>query len=58
MGLFDRKTEILGKSSFGKPKLPPGQTATDKFQVLTMAGQCACLHTAAMPGRGRNGSRE
>ena len=35
MGLFDRKTEILGKNSFGKPKLPPGQTATDKFQVLT-----------------------
>jgi len=35
MGLLDRKTEMLGKNSFEKPKLPPGQTATDKFQVLT-----------------------
>ena len=35
MGVFDRKVGISGTNSFGKAKLPPGQTATSKFQVLT-----------------------
>ncbi len=35
MGLFERRGEASGTNSFGKPKLPPGQTATSKFQVLT-----------------------
>lgn len=35
MSVSDRKVAITGRNSFGKPKLPPGQTATSKFQVLT-----------------------
>jgi DMSO/TMAO reductase YedYZ molybdopterin-dependent catalytic subunit len=35
MGLFEKKPIIQETNSFGKPKLPPGQTATSKFQVLT-----------------------
>jgi len=35
MGLFDRKLVVAGINYFGKEKLPPGQTATDKFPVLT-----------------------
>jgi DMSO/TMAO reductase YedYZ molybdopterin-dependent catalytic subunit len=35
MGLFEKKPIVHGMNSFGKPKLPPGQTATTKFQVLT-----------------------
>jgi DMSO/TMAO reductase YedYZ molybdopterin-dependent catalytic subunit len=35
MGLFDRKIKVEGVNNFGKGKLPPGQTATDKFLVLT-----------------------
>ncbi len=35
MGLFDRSQKIVGVNSFGKEKLPPGQTATHKFPVLT-----------------------
>ena len=35
MGLFDRKIEVEGVNYFGKPKLPPGQTPTVKFPVLS-----------------------
>ncbi|MEX1275538.1 MAG: sulfite oxidase-like oxidoreductase [Bacteroidota bacterium] len=35
MGLFDKKIEVEGVNYFGKPKLPPGQTPTVKFPVLT-----------------------
>jgi DMSO/TMAO reductase YedYZ molybdopterin-dependent catalytic subunit len=35
MGLFDKKVTVEGVNSFGKPKLPPGQYATEKFPVLT-----------------------
>jgi len=35
MGLFEKKPSVQGTNSFGKPKLPQGQTATSKFQVLT-----------------------
>lgn len=36
MGLFDpRKRIVEGVNSFGKPKTPPGQLATEKFPVLT-----------------------
>jgi DMSO/TMAO reductase YedYZ molybdopterin-dependent catalytic subunit len=35
MGLFNREMKIEGVNSFGKEKLPPGQTPTDKFPVLT-----------------------
>jgi DMSO/TMAO reductase YedYZ molybdopterin-dependent catalytic subunit len=35
MGLFDRSPKIVGVNSFGKEKLPPSQTSTDKFPVLT-----------------------
>ena len=35
MGLFDKPPAIEGVNSYGKPKLPPGQTATAKYPVLT-----------------------
>lgn len=35
MGLFDNKPTVEGVNYFGKPKLPPGQTPTVKFPVLT-----------------------
>jgi DMSO/TMAO reductase YedYZ molybdopterin-dependent catalytic subunit len=35
MGLFDQRKAVEGVNAFGKPKLPPGQYATDKFPVLT-----------------------
>ncbi len=35
MAIFDRKRRIEGINSFGKPKTPPGQFATEKFPVLT-----------------------
>jgi DMSO/TMAO reductase YedYZ molybdopterin-dependent catalytic subunit len=35
VGLFDKKPIVEGVNYFGKPKLPPGQTPTSKFPVLT-----------------------
>jgi DMSO/TMAO reductase YedYZ molybdopterin-dependent catalytic subunit len=35
MGLFEKKLEVKGVNAFGKPKVPPGQTPTSKFPVLT-----------------------
>ena len=35
MGLFDKGADIGGTNYFGRRKLPPGQTATAKFPVLT-----------------------
>ena len=35
MGLFDRSPRPEGANRYGKPKLPTGQTGTDKFPVLT-----------------------
>jgi len=35
MGLFDGAKKVVGVNSFGKEKLPAGQTVTDKFPVLT-----------------------
>ena len=35
MGLFSRKQAPTGVNAFGKPKLPPGQSGTDKFPVMT-----------------------
>lgn len=35
MGLFSTKQDIAGLNSYGKPKLPPGQSKTEKFPVLT-----------------------
>lgn len=35
MGLFEKKIVVEGLNAFGKPKLPPGQTPTTKFPVLT-----------------------
>jgi DMSO/TMAO reductase YedYZ molybdopterin-dependent catalytic subunit len=35
VSLFEKKIVVEGTNSFGKPKLPPGQTATSKFPVLT-----------------------
>ena len=35
MGLFDKKISVDGVNAYGNPKLPPGQTATEKFPVLT-----------------------
>lgn len=35
MGLFSKKVEATGTNSYGKAKLPPGQSATAKFPVLT-----------------------
>lgn len=35
MGLFEKKIEVQGTNSYGKPKLPLGQSATVKFPVLT-----------------------
>lgn len=35
MGLFDKKVKVDGVNAYGKPKLPPGQSATEKFPVLT-----------------------
>jgi DMSO/TMAO reductase YedYZ molybdopterin-dependent catalytic subunit len=45
MGLFDRSPKIVGVNSFGKEKLPPGQTSTDKFPVLTY-GEAPAISTA------------
>lgn len=35
MALFEKKISPTGVNHFGKPKLPPGQTGTAKFPVLT-----------------------
>jgi DMSO/TMAO reductase YedYZ molybdopterin-dependent catalytic subunit len=35
MGLFSKKENPQGVNSFGKVKLPPGQSSTDKFPILT-----------------------
>lgn len=35
MGLFSKKQTLEGVNSFGKAKLPPGQSVTEKFPVLT-----------------------
>jgi len=35
MGLFEKKVPVEGVNVYGNPKLPPGQTATGKFPVLT-----------------------
>ena len=35
MALFSKKQVPAGVNSFGKAKLPPGQSGTDKFPVLT-----------------------
>jgi len=35
MALFDKKIDVPGVNYFGKPNLPQGQYATDKFPVLT-----------------------
>jgi DMSO/TMAO reductase YedYZ molybdopterin-dependent catalytic subunit len=35
MGFFDKKPPGGGVNAYGKPKLPVGQTATEKFPVLT-----------------------
>ena len=35
MGSLDKKMSVEGLNYFGKGKLPPGQTGTDKFPVLT-----------------------
>lgn len=35
MGLFDKAPKIEGTNYFGKPSLPPGQSPTTKFPVLT-----------------------
>lgn len=46
MSLFDsNKRFIEGTNSFGQPKTPPGQVATDKFPVLT-EGETPDISTA------------
>lgn len=35
MGLFTKRHHDPSTNAFGKPSLPPGQTATEKFPVLT-----------------------
>jgi DMSO/TMAO reductase YedYZ molybdopterin-dependent catalytic subunit len=35
MGLFDKKVSPDGVNAYGKPRLPQGQTGTEKFPVLT-----------------------
>jgi DMSO/TMAO reductase YedYZ molybdopterin-dependent catalytic subunit len=45
MRLLGRKGEPVGMNDFGKPKIPPGQTGTSKFQVLTY-GETPSIDTA------------
>jgi DMSO/TMAO reductase YedYZ molybdopterin-dependent catalytic subunit len=35
MGLFSKRPPPDGVNVYGKPSLPPGQTGTEKFPVLT-----------------------